>query len=415
MKRGRKGLNPMLSLVAFLGAVMVGSHHAARVQRHLDSMRDSLRASPSSHPLASRGLARASADSTFGRWMSGAPYAAPAAHAGTAAASRVIRVATDFKADPTGATDSSPQLEAAMAALLGHNGSAPAVDPLARGVRNLGGAVLDLEGGVYSVSRPVAIPGFVGNLVVRAGTLQALSHFPAERYVLEVGMDEAACKVVVPGQKVCNENVNVQNVMVDAMHVAKGCIEVNSTMGGSLGPDLFLYGFREGGLTLNGGHEMMLHESWLAAYYYDDRRKTNSSLVGGSSAVQLFGPDHVLSDVIIFGGQTAVNLTAPATLLQGVHAWNDATLQGGHGIVAGDDTSGWNPGARSLRITGCYMDYTAMVLVDPSLVTVLNSFFLGMGTLVLRAGPKGTVDGLTLMGNAWVNVRVAAPPRRGRC
>lgn len=84
-----------------------------------------------------------------------------------------------------------------------------------------------------------------------------------------------------------------------------------------------------------------------------------------------------------------------ANLIQGVHTWNDATLRGGHGIIAL---------SKSTRLDACYLDYNALVLQDPKHVSVTNSFFLGMGTIVLRASPSGgIVDGLSLLANTWSN------------
>ena len=56
-----------------------------------------------------------------------------------------------------------------------------------------------------------------------------------------------------------------------------------------------------------------------------------------------------------------------------------------------------------MRILGVYLDYTALRLVDPSHISVADSFFLGMGTIVVAAGNKGTVDGLVIVDNTWEN------------
>lgn len=50
-----------------------------------------------------------------------------------------------------------------------------------------------------------------------------------------------------------------------------------------------------------------------------------------------------------------------------------------------------------------YLDYTALRLVDPSHVSVVDSFFLGMGTIVIAAGTKSEVDGLVIIDNTWEN------------
>ena len=53
-----------------------------------------------------------------------------------------------------------------------------------------------------------------------------------------------------------------------------------------------------------------------------------------------------------------------------------------------------------------YLDYTSLILVDPIRdVTVSDSFFLGMGNIVLQstAAGKGTIDGLSIQSNTFSN------------
>ena len=46
--------------------------------------------------------------------------------------------------------------------------------------------------------------------------------------------------------------------MLDGQLVARGGLEINATMGGNVGPDNFFIGFAHAGLTVNGGHEVMV-------------------------------------------------------------------------------------------------------------------------------------------------------------
>lgn len=68
--------------------------------------------------------------------------------------------------------------------------------------------------------------------------------------------------------------------------------------GANVGPDMFFMGFNESGLQVNGGHEVMLHEAWFGTYYYGPRPS-----VSGTTAIEFFGNDHVVSDVIVFGAE----------------------------------------------------------------------------------------------------------------
>ena len=96
-----------------------------------------------------------------------------------------------FGADATGTRDSSDALRAAIDALtrLG-TGTRDEQDRL-----DLGGAVLDLEGGIYSVSETVRVPSGYANFKIQRGSLLARANFSAAiagPYLLKVG-DAAAC------------------------------------------------------------------------------------------------------------------------------------------------------------------------------------------------------------------------------
>jgi hypothetical protein len=54
-----------------------------------------------------------------------------------------------------------------------------------------------------------------------------------------------------------------------------------------------------------------------------------------------------------------------------------------------------------LALTGTSLQ----VIVDPQHVSVSNSFFLGMGAVVLKS-KKGTIDGLVMTANSWNNANM---------
>lgn len=216
------------------------------------------------------------------------------------------------------------------------------------------------------------------------------------RYLLEISdLSVEGCKAVNPKQKSCNEKVGIEDVFFDCGRRAWGGLQINATMGANIGPDIYFLNFIHAGLTLHGGHESMLHEAWLGATYYGAPNHTQSE--AGSVAIEILGNDHIISDVIIFGGQVGVYCNGGANLIEGVHTWNDATHSPspGYGIII-DET-------QSVRVVGVYLDYTALRLVDPSHVSVADSFFLGMGTIVVAAGSKREVDGLMIVDNTWAN------------
>lgn len=89
--------------------------------------------------------------------------------------SRVYRV-TAYGADPTGKADSTEALLAAISDAV--NGSSKG-GSLMEGIADLGGAHIALEGGKYTISRPLRFPtASVGNLLV----MPALHHHSRSPY-----------------------------------------------------------------------------------------------------------------------------------------------------------------------------------------------------------------------------------------
>jgi hypothetical protein len=100
---------------------------------------------------------------------------------------RGVIIPTDFGADPTGKTDASVSLAAAIKALLQLGDTTDF-----QGRVDLGGAVLDLAGGRYLISEPLLFPSGYANFRVQRGTLIASKAFPptAEMYMLQIGGNE---------------------------------------------------------------------------------------------------------------------------------------------------------------------------------------------------------------------------------
>jgi hypothetical protein len=162
-----------------------------------------------------RRASRAAPHSNFGRMLQGLPHAAGncAGSVGgnnSSGASPVIAVAA-FGADPTGVADSSDAFDAALAAAIAQ--TAPRL--MASRIRDLGGVRIDLQGGDYALSRPFRVPRWLGNFKIGGGSVRALPSFPRDRYLIEIGGDGAACAAADPGQKSCNANVGIEDLLVD--------------------------------------------------------------------------------------------------------------------------------------------------------------------------------------------------------
>lgn len=296
--------------------------------------------------------------------------------------SPIIEVVT-YGADPTGVNDSTHAFTAAIAEALSRHSSNSS---LADGIVDLGGTTLDLGGGDYLLSKPLVIPAGYGNVRIISGTLRASSSFPPSTYLIEIGG-----KVCKNRQKSCNENIAIQDIMLDGKQRAGGGIRINYTMGAVLGPDIFYLGFTHAGVTVQSGHEVMISESWFGQFLYDDSRKMNAT----ATAIELFGNDHYVVDVVVFSSRIGLITTGGANVIEGLHTWNLATQRGGLGIVVQSP---------STRLISVYLDYNALVLRNPNHVSVSDSFFLGAGNIVLEAhGSSAKINGLSIINSQFNN------------
>ena len=326
------------------------------------------------HPSAQHPRTRA----VHARAMAGWRRTPPAGVAGRAA----LKPA-DFGADPTCKTDSAAAFAAITAALPGL-----AVGNMSDGIADLGGAVVDLDGGCYLLSAPFFIPQFIGNLHVQSGELRATAAFAGGAALVQVG---AASCTTKSGQGSCNENVGFHAVTLDGSHVAETCLLIAATMGATLDSSSAVFGFQSSGVLLQGGHESMVEETWVAAYFWSDPKKERNSAVG----ILINGNDHFISNTIVFSARDGVVVNGAADLLTNVHTWNCATGNGGRGIVTSVSQN---------RFNGVYLDYTNLVIIGNGAqqLVVANSYFLGGAQAVLEATPGNTkVSGVAFIGNAW--------------
>lgn len=354
--------------VMLLGALVAAATAAVQLPNHLHSLRSvadlpapaDLKGAENLHAEARSRVARIQ---QFYGHHSSAPLALPPLRPPPTdvAASAILRP-TDFGADPSGATDSSAAFDKAVAALLSQRGQR---HTMASNITDLGGATLDLSGGSYLLSHPIVVPPGVGNAQIVRGTLRAAHNFPPDRWLVEIG--SVGCAPKLPSGKPdsqgsCNEFINLSEMMFDAMHVAAGGVRVAKVMGTTLGPSVFFTGFNQVGVRIDGGHEVMLSEAWLAECYWSNNGPCAEK--ADSIAVQINGNDHYLTDVIVFDyAHVGVEINGAANVLQAVHTWNG----GGIGIKVN---------AHQTRLLGCYLDYNFLQVVDPSQLTVTETFFL---------------------------------------
>ena len=169
-----------------------------------------------------------------------------------------------FGADPTGRKDSTQAMYKAVAALLQLGQRSRST--LSSNITDLAGAVLDLQGGEYLLSSPIMIPQFFGNFYITGGTLRASSAFPADGYLVTIGA--TGCHPDYAAS--CNEFIGLSNLLLDSNHKAAGAINIISAMGVTVGPGVFVERFAKIGIKVDGGHETMVHETWLVETYWNN-------------------------------------------------------------------------------------------------------------------------------------------------
>lgn len=253
---------------------------------------------------------------------------------GPPAGSRVFSP-LDYGADGTGLTDSSPAFAEALAALFASCTSGH----LAEYVRDCSGAVLDLQGGEYLVSQPVAIPPGYGNLHVMQGSLRAAASFPPSRYLLEVGNS-------TQGGSGNNIDVSLSALFLDAMQAA-GCIHTEDLQGGVIGPQVYALNFSENGLLVSKGFEVTVMQVWAAEYWWDNPKKENGTATGNTTGIYKDGNDGVVADCVIFSSRVGLWVAGEANQVDSVHTWNLADHNGGIGILTT---------VPQCRFTNCYLD-----------------------------------------------------------
>merc|ERR1719506_2506221 len=86
-----------------------------------------------------------------------------------------------YGADPTGRKDSSQAFAEAMKEALSRGSGRLMGD----NVTDLGGVVVDLEGGEYLLHSPVILPPMFGNIRFQRGTIRASPSFPSHSYLIE--------------------------------------------------------------------------------------------------------------------------------------------------------------------------------------------------------------------------------------
>ncbi|KAJ6706163.1 POLYGALACTURONASE QRT3 [Salix purpurea] len=260
-----------------------------------------------------------------------------------------------YGADPTGARESSDAIKKALYdAFQVQNGLELLPD-----VHDLGGVVIDLQGGNYKISKPIRFPSGGGNIVVKRGTLRASETFPGDRHLIEL------------------------------CYRGGGIFTLNSVR--TRINNCFFIHFTTQGILVREGHETLISSSFLGQHPTVGGDKNEKKFSG--TAIDLESNDNSITDVVVFSAAIGVLLRGEANILTGVHCYNKANVFGGVGIIV-------KPTAFLTRINNCYLDFTNIVMEDPIQVQVTNGLFIGDAYIVLQS-INGKISGLNIVDNMF--------------
>ncbi|XP_027338319.1 polygalacturonase QRT3-like [Abrus precatorius] len=303
---------------------------------------------------------------------------------------------SEYGADPTGAEDSSDGIMKAVGEAFGMESGLE----LLPGVRDLGGVIIDLQGGNYTISKPITFPSSGGgNVVVQGGSLRALDKFPTDRHLIELW---ATNSQKLPKTTDFNsiklqqtigiyyEDITFRDILFDSSYKGGGIFIIGSARI-RINNCFFLH-FTTEGILVQGGHETFISSSFLGQHSTVGGDKGERNFSG--TAIDLASNDNAITDIAIFSAAIGVVLRGQANMVTGVHCYNKATGFGGIGILVK------LAGNSQTRIDNCYMDYTSIVMEDPVQVHVSNGFFLGDANVVLKS-IKGKVFGLNIVDNMF--------------
>ena len=183
-------------------------------------------------------------------------------------------------------------------------------------------------------------------------------------------------------------------------------MSVNKTMGTTIGPSVFITGFKEYGVQVNQGHETMIFDGWLAEYYWSEKHPSSPSFC--STAIELNGEDNYVTNTILFDFSClGVLVNGAATTLDGVHSWN-----GGGTAIKIDGSYDVQD-----RIVNCYLDYSTLEVVNPKFVLVQGNFFYETHAVLVGQSIQGFVmrENIYSLNDYGGNVSIVLADKNATC
>ncbi|KAJ1381958.1 Pectin lyase fold/virulence factor [Sesbania bispinosa] len=297
-----------------------------------------------------------------------------------------VYLVTSYGADPTGNSDSTEALLAALADAA----KGPSKGFLMKDIKDLGGSQIDLQGRSYLISRPLQFPiAGVGNLMIHGGTIRASDNFPSNGHLIDLSKSGESKKGST-SQSYNYEYITFKDLVLDSNYRGGGISVINSLRINI--DNCYITHFTTTGISVQSGHETYIRNSFLGQHITAGGDKNERDFSG--TGISLQGNDNAVTDVVIFSAAIGIMVTGQANIFSGVHCYNKASGFGGTGIYLK------LPGLTQTRIVNSYMDYTNIVAEDPVQLHISSTFFLGDANIVLKS-IKGVVNGLNIVDNMF--------------
>eukprot|EP01084_Bolivina_argentea_P091131 164081_1 len=300
---------------------------------------------------------------------------------------------TDYGADPTGSTDSFHAFSKAISVALsyGYGGN------LSYGISDCGGATISLGGGDYLLSSPLIIPQYYANIIITDGTIRASKSFQSNTnspsYLLTIGDDNNGKNKC---SNVCNQNIAIENMMFDCQYNINcfGGINIKSTEGAIIGPEIIIIRFTGAGITIDSGHGTVIFQTWLGEFALDDRYPSNKTST--ATAIQLHGPDNTVSNTVIWSAHIGIHMKSSSNILDNIHVFGTGYSHNDTGILIDSSIHS--------RIVNCYLDFTHLVIATHIRgIIIQDTYFLGGGTIVIQTtnNSSNQVEDLSIVNNLY--------------
>ncbi|XP_004507314.2 polygalacturonase QRT3-like [Cicer arietinum] len=292
-----------------------------------------------------------------------------------------VYLVTSYGADPTGKSDSTEAILAAIADAA----KGPSKGFLMKDIINLGGAEINLQGGNYLISKPLHFPvAGVGNIMIHGGTIRATKNFPQNGHLIDLSNYGST------SHSYNYEYITLKDLFLDS-NFKGGGISIKNSLRININ-NCYITHFITSGILVHSGHETYIRNCFIGQHITAGGNKNERRFSGTGISIQ--GNDNAITDVVIFSAAIGIMLSGQANTISGVHCYNKASAFGGTGIYLK------LPGLTQTRIVNCYMDYTNIVAEDPVQLHISSSFFLGNANIVLKS-IKGVVNGLNIVDNMF--------------